>query len=191
VLLSCRLTIYWSRTAASPLRSVRGSKSGMPFTPEHLFSAAVAQQTVMRRHTAICLLLLLGSCPPSRGGCVAWSRDTQYFKQQTIYFETHSSLAHKDAKRQIAEVANFLKSHTSAAVQIAGHCDDRGSEEHNRWLGERRAQAVAKELAHAGVAGDRIDTISYGKDRPVESGHSRSARQKNRRVEFVLLTPPK
>ena len=93
--------------------------------------------------------------------------------------------------QHITKVADFLKANPSAALLIEGHCDDRGSEEHNRWLGDRRARAVAKELVRLGVAEDRIDTVTYGKDRPLASEHSAQARQKNRRAEFILLTPPK
>jgi peptidoglycan-associated lipoprotein len=96
-----------------------------------------------------------------------------------------------EAKRKVAEVAKYLKANPSTAVLIEGHCDDRGTEEHNRWLGERRAQALRKELIRAGVDPDWVDTVSYGKERPVAPGYDAGARRKNRCGEFVLLTPPK
>jgi peptidoglycan-associated lipoprotein len=147
----------------------------------------------MREHLLILALFATAAtaAEPQVVVCPAWPRDRECFREQTIYFSTGSSLLRKEAKQQITEVANFLKAHLSAAVAIEGHCDDRGSEEHNRWLGDRRARAVATELVHAGLAADRIDTISFGKDRPVDSEHDAKARQKNRRAEFVLLTPPK
>ncbi len=120
----------------------------------------------------------------------AWLRDRECFKQQTIYFRPGSSLLSTDAKQKIAEVASFLKAHSSTALAIEAHCDDRGSEEHNRWLGDRRARAVAKELVRSGIAPDRIDTISFGEDRPADAGHDAKARKKNRRAEVVLLRPP-
>jgi peptidoglycan-associated lipoprotein len=120
-----------------------------------------------------------------------WPRDWECFRQQTIHFNTGTSLLRKEDIQHITKVADFLKANPSVALLIEGHCDDRGSEEHNRWLGDRRARAVAKELVRVGVAEDRIDTVTYGKDRPVVSEHSADARQKNRRAEFVLLTPPK
>jgi peptidoglycan-associated lipoprotein len=125
------------------------------------------------------------ACPPT------WPQDRECFRQQTIYFNTGSFLLRKEAKQHITEVADFLKARPSAALAIEGHCDDRGSEEHNRWLGDRRARAIAKELVRVGVAADRVDTISFGKDRPVDSEHDAKARQKNRRAEFVLLTRPR
>jgi peptidoglycan-associated lipoprotein len=74
---------------------------------------------------------------------------------------------------------------------IEGHCDHRGTLEHNRALGERRALALRQELIRLGVAPNRVDTVSYGEDRPTDPGHHAEARRKNRRAEFVSLTPPK
>jgi outer membrane protein OmpA-like peptidoglycan-associated protein len=124
------------------------------------------------------------ACPP------AWLRDTQCFKEQTVYFKTASALLSTEAERRIAEVASYLKAHPRAGLTIEGHCDDRGSAEHNRQLGARRAQAIAKELVRLGVPADHLDTLSYGDDRPAETGHDAKARKKNRRAEFVLLWPP-
>jgi outer membrane protein OmpA-like peptidoglycan-associated protein len=124
------------------------------------------------------------ACPP------AWLRDTQCFKEQTVYFKPASALLSTEAKHRIAEVASYLKAHPRAALTIEGHCDDRGSAEHNRRLGERRAQAIAKELVRLGVPVGRVDTLSYGDDRPAQTGHYTKARKKNRRAEFVLLWPP-
>ena len=75
-------------------------------------------------------------------------------------------------------------------MKIEGHCDERGTEEYNRALGERRALALREELARLGIDPGRVDTISYGKDRPVDTGRDESAHRKNRRGEFVVLTPP-
>jgi peptidoglycan-associated lipoprotein len=77
----------------------------------------------------------------------------------------------------------------SDKLLIEGHCDERGTEEYNRALGERRALALREALAKAGVSPDRIRTISYGKDRPVNPGHDESAWAQNRRGEFILLHP--
>ena len=120
----------------------------------------------------------------------AWSRDRDCFRQQTIYFSADSAGLRDETKQAITEVAKFLKAHPSLVVQIEGHSDDRGSEEHNRWLGDRRAHAVAEELVRVGIAEDRIDTMSYGTNHPAIPAHDAGARKRNRRAEFVLLTPP-
>ncbi len=135
------------------------------------------------------VLALVGYAADAAEVYPAWPRDSECFKQQTIYFRPGSSVLSTEAKQKIAEVANFLKAHPSTALAIEGHCDDRGSEEHNRWLGDRRARAAAKELVRSGIAPGRIDTISFGEDRPADTGHDAKARKKNRRAEFILLRP--
>src|SRR2546430_17203524 len=87
-------------------------------------------------------------------------------------------------KAKLEAIATQLKSNPAAAVRIEGHCDERGTEEYNRSLGERRAQALREELAHLGIDPNRVGTISYGEDKPVAGGHDESAWKKNRRGEF-------
>jgi peptidoglycan-associated lipoprotein len=120
----------------------------------------------------------------------AWPRDEQAFKAQTVYFEPGGSVGDVEAQRKVCKVAEYLKANPSAAVEICGHTDDRGSEEHNRWLGQKRAEALRKILIREGVDPNQVDTISYGEDRPAAKGRDAQARSKNRRAEFVLLTPP-
>ena len=72
---------------------------------------------------------------------------------------------------------------------VEGHCDERGTEEYNRSLGERRALALRELLVAAGVSADRVHTLSFGKDKPVETGHNEAAWSKNRRGEFILVLP--
>ena len=80
---------------------------------------------------------------------------------------------------------------TADAVRVEGNCDERGTEEYNRALGERRALALREELVRLGVDPSRVDTVSYGEDKPVDPGHDESAWRKNRRGDFILLSPPK
>jgi peptidoglycan-associated lipoprotein len=76
-------------------------------------------------------------------------------------------------------------------VRIEGHCDERGTEEYNRVLGEKRALAAREGLIAEGVESGRIPTISYGEDKPAMPGQNEAAWKMNRRAEFLLLTPPK
>jgi hypothetical protein len=85
--------------------------------------------------------------------------------------------------------ASALAASASDKLLIEGHCDERGTEEYNRSLGERRALALREALAKAGVSPDRVRTLSYGKDKPADPGHDESAWSKNRRGEFILLHP--
>ena len=74
---------------------------------------------------------------------------------------------------------------------VEGHCDERGTEEYNLALGEKRAQEAAKFLADLGIEKDRIKTISYGKEMPLDKGHDEAAWAKNRRAHFVIFPPVK
>jgi len=86
------------------------------------------------------------------------------------------------------ENAALLKKYPKVKVQIEGHCDERGTVEYNLALGERRANTTKKYLVSLGVSADRISTISYGKERPLDPGHNEEAWAKNRRAHIVVLS---
>jgi len=115
--------------------------------------------------------------------------DRAALASHTVYFAYDSAAVRKSENANIQAVAAALSADSSAKLLIEGHCDERGTEEYNRSLGERRALALRQALAKAGVDPSRIRTISYGKDRPADPGHDESAWSKNRRGEFVLLHP--
>jgi peptidoglycan-associated lipoprotein len=119
-----------------------------------------------------------------------WPRDRTALAPYTAHFAYDSSVVQANDKPNVAAVADYLKAHSLTAVEIEGHCDERGTEEYNRALGERRALALREELIGLGIDYKRIDTTSYGEDRPVATGHDESAWKQNRRGEFVLETPP-
>jgi peptidoglycan-associated lipoprotein len=80
----------------------------------------------------------------------------------------------------------LLQAHPYLVVEIAGNCDERGSDEYNMALGERRAAAAKRWLEAHGIAADRITVTSYGKERPIDPGHDEAAWAKNRRDDFVV-----
>ncbi len=84
--------------------------------------------------------------------------------------------------------ATLLKKYPKVKIQIEGHCDERGTVEYNLALGERRANSTKNYLISLGISGDRISTISYGKERPLDPGHNEEAWGKNRRAHFVVLS---
>jgi peptidoglycan-associated lipoprotein len=87
--------------------------------------------------------------------------------------------------KKIDKVAEYLNKYTSLFLIVEGHCDQRGTEEYNRSLGERRANMIRESLVNAGVNADRIRTVSYGKDKPAVEGTDESAWGKNRRGELL------
>jgi len=118
--------------------------------------------------------------------------NAEIFKADAVYFDFDSSTVKAGEKPKAGHVADYLKdqAHANDAVRIAGNCDERGTEEYNRALGERRALALREVLISLGIDASRIDTISYGKDKPVAEGHNEEAWRQNRRGDFILLTPP-
>jgi peptidoglycan-associated lipoprotein len=120
-----------------------------------------------------------------------WTEDPIPLKSETVYFDFDSSVLKTSEKPKASAVADYLKANSAKAVKVEGNCDERGTEEYNRSLGERRALAVREELIRLGIDPTRVDTISYGKDRPADPGHDESAWKKNRRDDFIVLSPPK
>ena len=114
----------------------------------------------------------------------------QPFKSETVYFDFDKSTVKPGEVTKIERVASGIKGLAGKGLRIEGHCDERGTEEYNRSLGERRALAVREALMRAGVDSNLIDTISYGEDRPVDPGHNEAAWSKNRRGEFIVIEPP-
>jgi peptidoglycan-associated lipoprotein len=102
-----------------------------------------------------------------------------------IYFDYDRSLVRddmKDALRSNAE--KILENEGWGAIIVEGHCDERGSEEYNFALGERRAATVKKYLVALGVPSNRLETVSFGETQPVAGGHDESSWGRNRRAEF-------
>jgi peptidoglycan-associated lipoprotein len=84
--------------------------------------------------------------------------------------------------------AAVLKKYPSVKIQIEGHCDERGTNEYNLALGERRANSTKDYLLSLGISRDRLSAISYGEERPLDPGHNEEAWAKNRRSHFVILS---
>lgn len=116
-------------------------------------------------------------------------KDTGAFAANTIHFDYDKSIVKASELGKLQPVIAALKASPQNKLLIEGHCDERGTEEYNRALGERRALAIRERLAKSGISPDRLRTMSYGEDKPAELGHTESAWAKNRRGELVLLKP--
>ncbi|HEX5773022.1 MAG TPA: peptidoglycan-associated lipoprotein Pal [Geomobilimonas sp.] len=104
-----------------------------------------------------------------------------------IYFDFDSFTLSQAARDTLAKNAEILLKKLSGKVQIEGHCDERGSDEYNLALGEKRAKSAMNYLVTLGVPAERLSVISYGKEKPAEPGHDEAAWAKNRRGEFVII----
>jgi peptidoglycan-associated lipoprotein len=105
----------------------------------------------------------------------------------TVYFDYDRALIRDDAKPVLDANASWLKKFRTAKILVEGHCDERGTEEYNLALGEKRAKAAQDYLLSLGIASDRIKIISYGKSQPIDPGHTEAAWQMNRRAQFVVI----
>lgn len=105
-----------------------------------------------------------------------------------IYFAFDRYDLTEETRKTLAENAKILLAHSNFIIQIEGHCDERGSNEYNLALGERRSVSAKLYLIKLGVKGNRLSTISYGEEMPVDSGHTEEAWAKNRRCHFVILS---
>lgn len=115
--------------------------------------------------------------------------DRAALSAHTVHFDFDSAVVKRSELPHVEAVAAALKADPTVKLLIEGHCDERGTEEYNRALGERRALALREALVKRGIAPERIRTISYGEDRPVDPGHNEEAWAKNRRGEFLVLRP--
>jgi peptidoglycan-associated lipoprotein len=110
--------------------------------------------------------------------------DADKARIQTIYFDFDKSDIRADQRDKISTDAEILRKWTDWKIRVEGNCDERGTTEYNLALGERRANAGKQALVAAGIDAGRILTVSYGKDKPADPGHTESAWAKNRRDDF-------
>lgn len=119
-----------------------------------------------------------------------FNQDPTKLAPHMVHFAYDSTAIRSSEQAHVQAVAAYLKSApANEALLVEGHCDERGTEEYNRSLGERRALAVREALIAAGADSQKIATRSYGKDRKIDTGNSEAAHARNRRGAFVVLTP--
>lgn len=112
------------------------------------------------------------------------SGDTETL-QGVFYFDFDQTIVKRGGHTELNKHANVLSGDNMLHVRLEGHADERGTREYNLALGERRANAVRAYLVAQGASRSQIEVISYGEEKPVNSGHSESSWAKNRRVEIV------
>ena len=105
---------------------------------------------------------------------------------QDAFFSYDESTLNPQAQAALGATATWLKSHPGIGLLIEGHCDERGTEQYNLALGDKRANIAKEYLATLGVETGRIKTVSYGVERPFDAGHTEDAWAKNRRAHLVL-----
>ncbi len=116
----------------------------------------------------------------------ALKREIATFEEEDIHFDFDKYNIRPDAAEILQRKAEWLKTHPDVHLLVEGHCDERGTEEYNLALGERRANSTKQFLLNLGVDVSCMSTISYGEERPIDPRHNEEAWAKNRRAHFVL-----
>jgi peptidoglycan-associated lipoprotein len=121
--------------------------------------------------------------PPPAGPSIEelFARDVK-----DAFFDFNKSDIRPDAREALGKTADFLRNHAQVKVTIEGHCDERGSTEYNLGLGDRRASATKQFLVSLGISADRMNTVSYGKEKPFCMEHNETCWQMNRRGHFIM-----
>ncbi|RLB29389.1 MAG: peptidoglycan-associated lipoprotein Pal, partial [Deltaproteobacteria bacterium] len=106
---------------------------------------------------------------------------------EAIYFDFDRSFIRPEYRPVLAKKAEFLREFPEYNLRIEGNCDERGTNEYNLALGDRRSDSARNYLISLGISPDRIETISYGEERPLAVGHNEASWSQNRRDDFVLM----
>lgn len=124
--------------------------------------------------------------PPPVAGPIDPQEDLVVNVGDRIFFDFNMSNLRPDAIDQLNRQTDWMKANGSITVVVEGHCDERGTREYNLALGDRRASSAKQYLESMGVGGGRVDTISYGKERPAVLGSNEDAWAQNRRAVLVV-----
>jgi peptidoglycan-associated lipoprotein len=128
------------------------------------------------------------SSPPPASAVAQAPKAPELTAVKDIFFDFDQAAIRDDSKKTLADNVLWLRANPAAKVTIEGHSDERGSSEYNLALGERRARVTRDFLVAAGIDANRVNTISFGKERPFVLGHDESAWKWNRRAHFMLIT---
>ena len=166
-------------TVSCAKKTIRSETSLMEETESDEAAAEKARQEEMERQRAIEEQRL-----QEEAERMAAARDM--FLNEDIFFEFDSAVLLPEAQSILRKKAEWLINNPDTSATIEGHCDERGTNEYNLALGERRAESAKTFLMDLGVKGSRLSCISYGEERPVDPAHNEEAWAKNRRGHFII-----
>jgi peptidoglycan-associated lipoprotein len=186
-------TLSWSSTSATDLDiepevGKVAPQGSTPVMPTRSTTYTITASGAGGSATASARVDVGGAAPPSRNEGTAAPNVSELFEQNVkdVFYELDKSDLRPDGRDVLTKDAEFLRSYPQVRVSIEGHCDERGSTEYNLGLGQRRAEAAKNYLISLGIAADRIETVSWGKERPFCMDHNEACWQQNRRGHFVL-----
>jgi peptidoglycan-associated lipoprotein len=183
------VTLSWTSENATDLDLQPGvgkvqAKGSTTVTPHDSTTYTITATGPGGTNTATARVTVTVPPPPPPPPPAKEISDSDLFEQnmKDAYFDFDKYNIRPDAEQALTSDADFLKQHPNIKFTLEGHCDERGSEEYNLGLGDKRANAAKTFLTNLGISADRISTISYGKDRPVCTEHNEECWQKNRRA---------
>jgi len=187
-------TLSWSSTNAtdleiSPEVGKVAPQGSTPVNPTQSTTYTITATSSGGSATATAHVDVTGSgAPPPSTAPAGQPNLSDLFGQNVTdaYFDLDKSDLRDDARAALTKDAEFLRSYAQVHVSIEGHCDERGSTEYNLGLGQRRAEAAKNYLISLGISADRMETTSWGKERPFCTEHDDACWQQNRRAHFVL-----
>ncbi|HXX43238.1 MAG TPA: peptidoglycan-associated lipoprotein Pal [Candidatus Acidoferrales bacterium] len=186
------VTLSWSSTNATDLDIQPGvgkvaPQGSTPVNPTQSTTYTITATGAGGSATASARVDVNAPTPPPAPPAAQPSMSDLFAQNvQDAYFDLDKSDLRDDARRALTKDAEFLRSYPQVRISIEGHCDERGSTEYNIGLGQRRAEAAKNFLISLGISGERIETTSWGKERPFCTEHSEECWQQNRRAHFVL-----
>ena len=173
-------------------QEVKGDKEGIATEGESVDLEAAGEEESFKIRSAVRdLENKSGDSDESEGNASSANRDqlkswaADELMLTRVYFKYNDDSLDSGGKDIIALHVDFMKEYPEVNLQLHGHADERGTQEYNLALGDRRGNSVAKVLLDNGIAADRIVVISFGENRPVDEAHEENAWAKNRRVEFL------
>ena len=149
-------------------------------------AAEEARQRELARQKALAEENLKEESLDARADLEQAQDDKTRFENVDIYFDFDSIQLTPQAQEKLTEKGEWLRENPTATVTIEGHCDNRGTNEYNLALGEGRAQSAKAFLMDLGIDALRLNTISYGEERPLDPQQTENAWAKNRRAHFVI-----
>jgi peptidoglycan-associated lipoprotein len=186
-------TLSWSSTNATDLDiepevGKVAPQGSTPVTPTQSTTYTITASGSGGSATASARVDVGRSAPTTRNEGAGTPNVSELFDQNVkdVYYELDKSDLRADARDILTKDAEFLRSYPQVHVSIEGHCDERGSTEYNLGLGQRRAEAAKNYLISLGISADRMETVSWGKERPFCMDHNEACWQQNRRGHFVL-----
>jgi peptidoglycan-associated lipoprotein len=184
-------TLSWSSTNATDLDIQPGvgkvsPEGSTPVTPTESTTYTITASGPGGSATATAHVDVNAAAPAEQPAPNASEAELWRQNVRDAFFDTNKSELRPDARDALTKDAEFLRSYPDVRISIEGHCDERGSTEYNLGLGERRADAAKNYLVSLGISAGRIDTVSWGKERPFCTEHTEACWQQNRRAHLVM-----